>query len=29
MVKLMDDVQYFSKKEYMESVKNPVIIHYL
>ena len=29
MVKLMDNVQYFSKKEYMDSVKNPVIIHYL
>ena len=29
MKKLMWKVQYFSKKEYMESVKNPVIIHYL
>ena len=27
--KLMGKVSYFSKKEYMESVKNPVIIHYL
>ena len=27
--KLMWKVPYFSKKEYMESVKNPIIIHYL
>lgn len=27
--KLMWKVPYFSKKEYMESVENPVIIHYL
>lgn len=29
MVKLMDNVPYFSKVEYKDSVKNPVIIHYL
>ena len=29
MKKLMWKVPYFSKKEYMESVRNPVIIHYL
>lgn len=29
MKKLMDNVPYFSKNEYMESVKNPIIIHYL
>ena len=29
MVKLMDNVSYFSKEEYMDSVNNPIIIHYL
>ena len=29
MIKLMDNVPYFSKKEYMDSVKDPIIIHYL
>ena len=29
MVKLMWDVPYFSKEEYIDSVKNPIIIHYL